>query len=162
MGAANQRAFLLFLLFAVISSIYVVLMSVATVVKIWNNFFFYREVQRTSQNMGRAGLFVSFLQALVGSSFSSSVRALGLLYLVALSLAVTIGVGLLFYQQMKQLYDGITLVDSLQQHKNGMVRATDPRIRGWSNLKRVFGYGHPLCWMLPKLVDIQNTKIHDK
>ena len=103
MGAANQRAFLLFLLFAVISSIYVVLMSVATVVKIWNNFFFYREVQRTSQNMGRAGLFVSFLQALVGSSFSSSVRALGLLYLVALSLAVTIGVGLLFYQQMKQL-----------------------------------------------------------
>lgn len=157
-GATNHRPFILFLLFAVISNLYVLAMSVSAIVKIWSTFTDLPEMLVSKHVVV---VLASYLQALLGTSISSSVRALGLLYLVAVSLSVTIGVGLLLHQQVRQLYDGHTFIDSLQQ-ENGLIRGRMPPGRGWRNLRRVFGHGHPVFWMFPKLVLVANGKVHDK
>ena len=133
-------------------------MSVATIAKVWSDRLKSGEIHLGGWNMNKMEVFISFLVAWLGNSMSSSVRAIGLVYLVVLSLSVTIGVGLLLYQQIHHLYDGETFIDSLQQH-NGIYRGITPPIRGWKNLQRLFGHGHPVFWILPKLVVSQDIKL---
>lgn len=159
-GAANHRHFILFLLFAVLSTLYVFGMSVAAIVRIWKNLVDLPEVLGVASSSQVVVLLATYLQAMLGSSISSSVRTIGLLYLVAVSLAVAIGVGLLLHQQVRQLYDGHTFIEILQ-YENGLARGA-PQGGGWRNLQRVFGHGHPVFWVFPKLVSGPNGKVHDK
>lgn len=161
-GAANQRPFILFLLFAVLSNIYVLMMSVHALLKIWTSLTIYSvRVEVASSSWSVMDILASFLQVIRGGLESSSVRALAILYLIAVSLSVTIGVGLLLHQQLRQLYDGLTFIDSLQV-ENGGVRGVLSS-RGWINLQRIFGNGHPIFWIFPKLVsDANGKKVHEK
>eukprot|EP00250_Pteridium_aquilinum_P011841 c20343_g1_i1 orf=573-1658(+) len=159
-GAANHRPFILFLLFAVLSNLYVFAMSVSAIIRIWKTTVDFPEVLGVASSSQVVVMLATYLQVLLGSSVSSSVRALGLLYLVAVSVSVTIGVGLLLHQQVRQLYDGYTFIETLQ-HENGLARGTPPG-RGWRNLQRVFGHGHPVFWVFPKLVSGLNGKVHEK
>lgn len=158
-GAANHRPFVLFLFFAVLSNVYVFLMSVSAIVKIWKTQADLPEMFGVSSSSQAVVVLATYLQALLGSSISSSVRALGLLYLVAVSLSVSIGVGLLLHHHVRQLYDGYTFIETLQR-ENGVTRGLPQG--EWRNFQRVFGYGHPLFWVFPRLATGSNGKVHEK
>ncbi|KAH7439766.1 hypothetical protein KP509_04G075200 [Ceratopteris richardii] len=155
-GAGNHRPFILFLLFTVLSNMYVFTMSLSAIIKIWAQVDLPKVYGVASSTQAML-VIASYLQALLGSSISSSARALALLYLIAVSVSVAIGVGLLLHHQVKQLYEGYTLIETLQHASD--IR-TGLRRGQWRNLRRVFGHGHPLSWVLPKLGS--NGKMHEK
>lgn len=157
-GASNMRPFILFLLFAVMSNVYVLMMSISAMLKVWSSLDFSDRVRVSSMNWHIMEVLASYLQALLGSSISSSVRTIAIFYLVAASLSVIIGVGLLLYQQLRQLYDGYSFIESLQ-FENGNFRGS----RGWRNFQRTFGHGNPAFWIFPKLAsDANGKKVHEK
>ncbi|MCO5582355.1 hypothetical protein L7F22_036249 [Adiantum nelumboides] len=158
-GAANHRPFVLFLLFAVLSNVYVFLMSASAIIKIWQTHTDMPEVLGVASSSQVVVVMATYLQALLGSSISSSVRGLGLLYLVAVSLSVTFGVGLLLHHHVRQLYDGDTFIETLQR-ESGVRRGLSQG--EWKNFQKVFGYGNPLFWVLPRVVTGSNGKVHDK
>jgi palmitoyltransferase len=157
-GAANHRSFILFLFFTVISTFYVCAMSMVTICKIWSDRMKSGELQLDGWAMTRMEVLLSYLVVWIGSSLTSSVRAIGLIYLVVLSLSVMIGVGLLLHQQVRHIYEGKTFIESLQHH-NGVVKGIKAPTPGWRNLRRLFGHGHPVFWVLPRFVVSQDIKV---
>lgn len=152
-GANNHRHFILFLLYTVLSSVYVFGMALFTGMRVWP------AVMKPDQ-MDRSGMSLSLSMgasaiAVVANSILQSARAVALLYLLVASVAVITGVGILLQQQLSFLYSGTTFLDSLQA-----AWKTKGRKEGWDNLRHVFGNGHPVFWAVPILPEATPRKIH--
>eukprot|EP00249_Psilotum_nudum_P020640 c27789_g1_i1 orf=734-1756(+) len=159
-GAANQRHFILFLLYAVLSNIYVLVMSIYTGLKIWPVLASLSNGP-TTMSWSVSTMFAAYMRAMASSVYVSA-RALSLLYLVAASLSISIGVGLLLYQQLQLLYCGQTYIDTLQAESDNSF-AVLPAKHGWKNLQNAFGSMHPLTWVFPMFhADIIERKVHEK
>ncbi|XP_024533860.1 protein S-acyltransferase 11 [Selaginella moellendorffii] len=151
-GAHNHPHFILFLVYATISSCYVLLMSVLAGLAIWP------PLLQRYQGSGEWGLFHS-VGTILAASFleafeefeededkglpSVSARSLALIYLVITAMAILIGLALLLRQQIQLLYAGQTYLESIQAGDGELLRP------GWHNLRRLFGKKHPALWLLP-------------
>lgn len=148
-GAANHHHFITFLFFALISNIYVLLVSTYAGLWIWPTFF-YVPINLTSKfrSTNLVHLLRAFIDALMNSSVVLSARAIALMYLIIASLSVSIGIGVLLYQQVQLLYSGQNYIDSLKV-REGAEEGLQFK-KGWENLFRIFGTRHPIFWLLPK------------
>ncbi|CAM6097998.1 unnamed protein product [Calypogeia fissa] len=151
-GANNHRHFILFLLYTVLSSVYVFGMALYTGLRIWPSVI-------TSNRMDNFGNSLSFSMgagalAVVANAILISGRAVALLYLLVASVAIVTGVGILLQQQLSFLYSGSTFIDSIQAASKSRGQ------EGWDNLRQVFGNGHPIFWALPILPEATPRKIH--
>lgn len=147
-GANNHQHFLLFLLFATVSGLYVFTMSTYVGTIVWPQLLRFRRV-----NLPRVHAAVSFnvildvLAAMVVSLEPvASTRAFSLIYLFIASLSLVIGVGLLLYQQVQLVYTGQTYLDTLSSGGGN-----HHQVRSWTNFKRLFGKQHPFLWLLPRV-----------
>ncbi|KAJ7535480.1 hypothetical protein O6H91_12G035600 [Diphasiastrum complanatum] len=165
-GASNRQHFILFLFFTVLSTLYILLMSIYTGCIIWPHLLEIRHEQSYSAfiRLQTSSSFVSTLIKLFMSGhIFLSARAHTLAYLIVASLSVGIGVGLLLYQQLLSIYSGQTYLDSLQI-SHGIIQ--DLTVTGgWDNFRKVFGNSHFIFWMLPKPIrwhDAFGRKYHFK
>lgn len=145
-GANNHQHFLLFLLFATASGIYVLTMSIYASCKLWPKLLKFRRVKDLSRLQAAASFNVvlEVLAAMIGSLEPIvSVRAFALIYLCIASLSLMIGVGLLLYQQVQLVYSGETYVGSLSSKHHEQQGS-------WNNLRKLFGFRHPFLWFLPR------------
>ncbi|XP_057840896.1 protein S-acyltransferase 11 isoform X2 [Cryptomeria japonica] len=149
-GATNHHHFITFLFFALVSNIYVLLMSIYAGILVWPTLAYVPiDPVFAVRSANVFNIIKAFLHALMRSSVVLSARAVALIYLIVASISVAVGIGLLFFQQVQLLYSGKTYIDSLKYRSNGAVEAL-PLSRGWGNLFRIFGSGHPIFWLLPK------------
>ncbi|KAG6550600.1 hypothetical protein Mapa_007853 [Marchantia paleacea] len=144
-GANNHRYFILFLLYIVISCLYVFVMGLYTGLQVWPSVISINHSLKRVPRQIPLGLALGshILAALIDSPLLLSSRALALIYLVVASIAISTAVGLLLYQQVNLLYSGETFIDSLRTYTKSKDR------EGWDNLRRVFGNRHPFWWLLP-------------
>ncbi|KAG0575767.1 hypothetical protein M758_5G031300 [Ceratodon purpureus] len=147
-GANNHQHFLLFLLFASVSGLYVLTMSTYVGTIVWPQLLRFRRV-----NLPRVHAGVSFdvvldvLAAMVVSLEPvASTRAFALIYLFIASLSLVIGVGLLLYQQVQLVYTGQTYLGTLTSGSGN-----HHLVKSWTNFRRLFGKQHPFFWLLPRV-----------
>lgn len=135
-GAANHRVFIIFLISAVISNLYVSLISSFTAFCIWPP---VRHVPIAVLNGPSDYMLVySFLKETT-LSFSTSVESLSLrgfvlIYLFLASVSVEIGLGVLLWQQLSYVYQGKTYLSHLSSR--GTNRASK---KDCQNIVRFFG-----------------------
>ncbi|KVI05237.1 Zinc finger, DHHC-type, palmitoyltransferase [Cynara cardunculus var. scolymus] len=135
-GAANHRVFIIFLISAVISNLYVSLISSFTAFHIWPPI---RQVPIAVLSSPSDYMLVySFLKE-TALSFSTSVESLSLrgfilIYLFLASVSVEIGLGVLLWQQLSYVYQGKTYLSHLSSR--GTNRASK---KDCQNIVRFFG-----------------------
>lgn len=147
-GANNHQHFLLFLLFATLSGLYVFTMSTYVGTKVWPQLLRFRRINLPRVHSGVSfNVILDVLAALVVSLEPvASTRAFALIYLFIASLSLAIGVGLLLYQQMQLVYTGQTYLDTLSSGDGN-----HHQDRSWTNFRRLFGKQHPFLWPLPRI-----------
>ena len=145
MGANNHQHFLLFLLFATVSGLYVLTMSTYVGTIVWPQLLRFRRI-----NLPRVHVAVSFniiLDVLAAMVISlepeETTRAIALMYLFITSLSLAIGIGILLYQQVQLVYSGQTYLDTLSSAHH--------QSKSWTNFRRLFGKRHPFLWLLPRI-----------
>jgi palmitoyltransferase len=117
---------------------------------IWPTFFYVPiDLASTFKSTNLVHLVTAFVDALMNSSVVLSARAIALMYLIIAGLSVSIGIGVLLYQQVQLLYSGQNYIDSLKVRGDGAVEGSQFK-NGWENLFRIFGSRHPIFWLLPK------------
>jgi len=145
-GANNHVHFLLFLLFATVSGLYVLTMSIYVGSKVWPQLLNFRRVNNFPRRLhsGMSFNVVMDVLAVVIASLepAASARAFALIYLCIASLSLVIGVGLLLHQQVQLVYSGETYIDSLTPGGGK---------RSWANFRKLFGMQHPFLWLLPRI-----------
>ncbi|PWA84931.1 DHHC-type zinc finger family protein [Artemisia annua] len=156
-GSANHRVFILFLISAVISNLYVSLISSFTAFCIWPPF---RHVP-ISILSGPTDYMViyGFLKETTFSFFASveslSIRGFILVYLFIASVSVEIGLTVLLWQQMSFIYEGKTYLSSLSSRSANRNSKKDCQ-----NFVRFFGCPYSATrWLLGFW---NSTKIHKK
>eukprot|EP00850_Spirogloea_muscicola_P003294 SM000013S26463 [mRNA] locus=s13:504306:505807:+ [translate_table: standard] len=151
-GATNQRHFVLFLIYAVISCTYLVGMSMYTLRTHWNDLITSRDARRSgSIRRGFLALTTVHLMWLfrANSGMAVSYRAMVLFYLCLAGAGTAIGMATLLLQQLRLLLRGLTYIDSLQS-SNGAAGQRGQAV-SMTNLRRVFGTGWMPYWLLPRL-----------
>lgn len=149
MGANNHQHFLLFLLFATVSGLYVLTMSVYVGSKVWLKLLKFRPVDLPRLHAAASfNVLADVLAAMIGSLEPLvTARAIALIYLCIASLSLVIGVGLLLYHQVQLVYTGQTYIDSLSSGGG----KHEQQGRSWANFRKLFGKRHPFLWLLPRL-----------
>ncbi|KAJ7954520.1 S-acyltransferase [Quillaja saponaria] len=155
-GAANHRHFVCFLTSAVISTVYVSIMSAHAGLHIWPPLT-YRSLEHfngfSSDMAWRAVREVIF--ALLRSAVFLSARGLVLVYLFISSVSVEIGLSVLLWQQLCYIYEGKTYLT----HLSSQTSDEDGK-RDCQNFARFFGFPHFISRFLPNVRDTQ--KRHKK
>ncbi|KAF8398744.1 hypothetical protein HHK36_014602 [Tetracentron sinense] len=155
-GAANHRHFIAFLFSAVISTLYVSVMSAYVGFHLWPPMA-YRSLGHLS-GFDRDLAFRTMKEvilALLNSAVLLSARGLVLVYLFVASLSVDIGLSILLWQQLHFIYEGKTYLSHLSSQVDDGVGE-----KGCQNLFRFFGCSYSASRYLP---GFWNTKkIHKK
>lgn len=84
-----------------------------------------------------------------------TIRQIGLIYLLIITLALLIGISLLLYQQLALVYQGQTYLGSISAENHDVNAGS--RKKGCANLQRVLGNRYPYLWLLPY---ISSKKFH--
>lgn len=144
-GAANHRNFIYFLISAVLSTIYVSIMSAYAGLHMWPPLTF---------NLGRLNgitggnlawrLMNEIMVAFLKSSLFLSSRGLVLVYLFIASVSLQIGLSILLWQQLSFIYQGKTYLSHLSSQADNEEEKKDCQ-----NLVMFFGCQHPVSRLLP-------------
>ncbi|XP_042483459.1 protein S-acyltransferase 11 isoform X2 [Macadamia integrifolia] len=155
-GAANHRYFIAFLFSAVISTMYVSIMSAYVGYHLWPPL-----PLRTLHSFKGSSTDVAMrmLKEIVIAFFDSAIvlsaRGLVLVYLFIASLSVEIGLSVLLWQQLCFIYGGKTYLSQLSSRGD-----TDVGRKGCQNLFRFLGYPYPASRHFQFLFNTK--KIHSK
>ncbi|KAF8407467.1 hypothetical protein HHK36_006600 [Tetracentron sinense] len=155
-GAANHRYFIAFLLSAILSTLYVSIMSAYVGFHFWPPLA-YRYLGRLSwfsRDLAFRTMKEVFLDFL-DSEVLQSTRGLVLLYLFISSLSVKIGLSALLWQQLSLIYEGKTYLSHISSHVGDEVGE-----KGCQNLIRFFGCSYSASRYLPRFWNTR--KIHNK
>ena len=142
-GAGNHRHFILFLMSAVISTIYVSILSVYAGLHIWPEFYKFGRLNGFDRGLAYRATIEVFL-ALLRSAVLLSTRGLVLVYLFIASVSVQIGLSLLLWQQLCYIYEGRTYLSNLSSKENDEVGKKDCQ-----NLFWFFGCQYSISRFLP-------------
>jgi hypothetical protein len=145
-GAANHRHFILFLISAVISTIYVSIMSAYAGMHIWPPLTLTYTVGRLNgfnMDLGFRVMMDIFV-ALLRSALLLSTRGLVLVYLFVSCVSVEIGLSVLLWQQLSYIYQGKTYLSHLSSQENEDVGKKDCQ-----HLFRFFGCPYSKSRYLP-------------
>lgn len=132
-GTANHRCFIVFLIMAAVSTMYVSLMSAYAGLAVW---------PELSLGTGTRAVREVAFAVLV------SARGLVLVYLVISSVSVEIGIAILLWQQLCYIYDGTTYLGSLAASQD----------RGCHNLARFFACPYSFSRHLPTFRNKRHSK----
>lgn len=145
-GAANHRYFILFLISAVVSTIYVAFMSVKAGLHVWPPLSY----RRPNAHINMFGIDFAMrivkkiVMALLSSTVLLSTRELLLLYLFVSSISVNIGLSVLLWQQLFYIYEGKTYLSHLSSRGDDGDGRKDCR-----NILRFFGCPYSVSRYLP-------------
>ncbi|CAI0416231.1 unnamed protein product [Linum tenue] len=155
-GAANHRHFILFLISAVTSMLYVAFMSAYVGSLIWPPLTYKQPLGSLSgvnSDLAWRTLREIFL-ALLNSALLLSSRGLVLMYLFFASISVQIGLSVLLWQQLSYIYEGKTYLSHLRTAPDEVVE------KDCKNILRFFGCPYSVSRFLPSVSDSQ--KRHKK
>lgn len=139
-GAANHYSFVCFLISAVLSTIYVSIMSVYASLHIWPPLSYSLGRLKGMTGRGLAWrLMNEILIAFLRSTLFLSSRGLLLAYLFIASVSLQIGLSVLLWQQLSFIYQGKTYLSNLSSHADNEEEKKDCQ-----NLVRFFGFQHPV------------------
>lgn len=114
-GAANHRSFVLFLISAVTSTIYVSIISAYAATKIWPSLDFRSTLLRDfSRNNLVFETVKEVILAFLRSAVFISPRCVVLVYLFIASVALEIGLSVLLWQQLCFIYEGKTYLGNIK------------------------------------------------
>lgn len=153
-GAGNHRYFIAFLISAVISMVYVTVMSTYAGLHVWPPLS-YRSLGHINGYSSNVALRVlkEVIFALLRSAVLLSARGLVLVYLFVSSVSVELGLSILLWQQLCYIYGGKTYLSHLSSRGND-----DAGEKGCQNLSRFFGCPYFSSRFLPNF----RKKIHKK
>lgn len=155
-GAANHRYFILFLISAVVSTIYVAIMSVAAGLHIWSPLSIRSHAPSNVVGTDLAMRFVKeIIIALLNSALLMSSRGLLLVYLFVSSISVNLGLSVLLWQQLFYIYEGKTYLSHLNSQGGDGADQKDCQ-----NILRFFGCPYSVSRYLPVVRD--SEKRHTK
>lgn len=141
-GTDNMRHFILFIVWTIASCAYVATLAGLLLYRRWDTLLsFVIETLETLQ--WRRALIIGF-RALFRAPVWLSVA----LYLVCVSSGLVLGLSLLLYRQMLLLVRGVSFIDSIKLQSQGYSQAMAGS--PMTNMRRIFGGGHPLTWALPR------------
>ncbi|CAA2938522.1 S-acyltransferase 11 [Olea europaea subsp. europaea] len=145
-GAANHRSFILFLLSAVISMIYVIIMSSYSALHI-SPPLNHRPVSLLNSFAGSELIFNALKETILTflrSEVFLSARGLALVYLFITSVSVEIGLSVLLWQQLYYIYEGKTYLSHLR-----VTDSEESSEKDCQNLVRFFGCPYVAAIYLP-------------
>lgn len=143
-GAANHQHFIIFLISAVISAIYVSIMSAYAGLHIWPPLT-YKVGRLNGLNMDMAfRVMMEVFVALLRSALLLSARGLVLVYLFVSTISVEVGLTVLLWQQLCYIYEGKTYLSHLASQENEEAGKKDCQ-----NLFRFFGCPYSKSRYLP-------------
>lgn len=156
-GAANHRSFIVFLISAVTSTIYVSLVTAFAALQLWPSFKYqthlrfdsYITYQLMFKTLKEAAL--SFLR----SAVFFTPKGLVLVYLFMASVSVEIGLSVLLWQQLCYIYKGRTYLSNLSASDNDEGSERDCR-----NFVSFFGCQYAVARYFPSFWN--SKKIHKK
>ncbi|XP_078448534.1 protein S-acyltransferase 11-like [Wolffia australiana] len=133
-GGGNHRYFVVFLISAVVSCLYITAMSAFAWYMAWppldpERMAYYYSLEESSES---TNFFKQVVSSMVNSVLVLSPRSLLVLYLGISSLSILIGVSALLSQQLRLIYDGQTY---LTQLTSGI-----PVEKGRHNIQRFFAF----------------------
>lgn len=140
-GTDNHRNFLLFLAWTIVSCCYVTAVTTTLLLRRWSYVREFIGAVLRSLKWHRAILvWLAVLQ-------QAPIWLSAALYLLVVSVALALGLGILLLRQMLFLSRGVGYVDALKLRTQGAMPSSTS---DWSaNLRRVFGCRHVLTWPLP-------------
>ncbi|XP_019191467.1 PREDICTED: protein S-acyltransferase 11 [Ipomoea nil] len=156
-GAANHRSFILFLISAVTSTVYVTFMSAYAAYHIWPRFR-YGTIKPWPGVLDHELLFRAvreFIITFLSSMLFLPARALVLMYLFMSSVSVEIGLSVLLWQQLCYIYEGKTYLSHLSSPDSDEATTKD-----CENIIRFFGCPYRTKRYLP--VFMSSSKSHEK
>ncbi|KAF6149037.1 hypothetical protein GIB67_041208, partial [Kingdonia uniflora] len=134
-GAANHRSFIVFLISALISTIYVSAMSAYVGFHLWPPLDYGSLNLLSSFTMHSSLIMVKqIVIAFLSSAVFLTPRSLLLVYLFVASFSMEIGLTVLLWQQLWFIYEGKTYLTHLTQGENGVGQ------RDCQNISRFFGF----------------------
>lgn len=151
-GRANLRNFLLFLVWTVLSMVYVLGLCLALIRQHW-------DVVRRALFRSSAGgrIWEQWLRPLLATTVLLISNApwwlLVTFYLFAIAVGVLVAVGALLGSQLYYLSKGVTYIDHLQ----GGGAASKPKL--WPKLQTVCGGSNVVVWLLPRWQPVPGTLI---
>ncbi|RAL54628.1 unnamed protein product [Cuscuta campestris] len=161
-GAGNHLFFIMFLISAVISTVYVTFMSAYAAYHSWPPFSHRAAIHPWARTLDD-GMFLATLKEFMAAFLSSllflETRGIVLLYLFICSVSVEIGLSALLWQQLFYIYQGKTYLSHLRSssHETSDETAT----KGCENVTRFFGCPYSAKRYLPMFVSSSN-KIHKR
>lgn len=148
-GAANHRNFILFLISAVASMIYVAVMSVKAGLHIWPPLSIKPHSHANVVGTDLAMRFVKeIVFALLNSAMLMSSRGLLLVYLFISSVSLNLGLSVLLWQQLFYIYEGKTYLSHLSSQGGDGAGKKDCQ-----NILRFFGCPYSVSRYLPVVRD---------
>nr|GMD67683.1 protein S-acyltransferase 11 [Ipomoea batatas] len=156
-GAANHRFFILFLISAVTSTVYVTFMSAYAAYHIWPPFR-YGTVIPWGGVLDHELLLRAvreFMITFLSSMLFLPARALVLMYLFMSSVSVEIGLSVLLWQQLCYIYEGKTYLSHLSS-----LDSDEATTKDCENIIRFFGCPYSTKRYLP--VFMSSSKSHEK
>ncbi|GMH36353.1 hypothetical protein BSKO_04221 [Bryopsis sp. KO-2023] len=136
-GRANLRCFLVFLIWALVGTLYAAVMTGRLLIRDWDEF--------SARRRGFRGIPVMGLMFVDLTTAPGWFLAAGYIFMV--SIGTFLGMGVLFHSQMMQVLSGRSYISSLK----GV--AADEKGSRMVRLSKVFGNGHPITWLLPRWSD---------
>lgn len=155
-GVSNQRHFVLFLIWVVSSFLYIVCLGSASLLYLQPSLFSWKSYKHIPR-MGGGYLGVQVVKAIMQYEASISIRTMVLGYLIVVAISSVAGLGFLLFQQVRLIVEGQTYIDSLQDPEYSSKNLGSTIFQGFTkttlraNLSRVFGNGHPLLWIVPRV-----------
>ncbi|TVU16533.1 hypothetical protein EJB05_40103, partial [Eragrostis curvula] len=140
-GAANHRAFVIFLISVVVSCTYVAIMTIYSSYRIWPSVDF-PNLASSRHSRSSMKILMEILTTLASSALFLSARGIILVYLAFASLSVNAGIVVLLCQQLKFIYEGNTYLGRLNS-----VNVLHGE-KGLQNLVRFFGCPYPISRIL--------------
>ncbi|RZC71377.1 hypothetical protein C5167_034673 [Papaver somniferum] len=155
-GAANHQPFICFLFAAVLSTMYISIMSISVGCQLWPPLD-HETIRHITTGSSHSPFIImrEIMFAFLSSAVLLSARGLVLAYLLVASISVGIGLTILLWQQLSYIYQGKTYLSHLSS------RADEPvGERGCQNIFRFFGYQYSFSRYLPRFS--RTKKIHKK
>ena len=144
-GAGNHRSFIAFLMSAVLSTMYVSIMSVYAGLHLWPPLTLsLGSSNGLSSNNLAWRLMKKITGALLRSALHLSSRGLVLAYLFIASVSLQIGLSVLLWQQLSYIYQGKTYLSHLSSQGDNEEEKKDCQ-----NLVRFFGFQYSVTRFLP-------------
>jgi hypothetical protein len=137
-GRANLRSFILFLFWTLVSATYVVILSSTVLI---GNYKFLVDTSVSASLHNQA--YYDYWFSLIIILDTCPWWLLGSMYLFLCGMALTFGVGFLFFSQMRYIFLGVSYITSLKGPA-----PTQPA-SGVKNFSQVLGSSNPLMWLMP-------------